>query len=126
MNDVNTAAGTRRKHRDEDLPCGNLRSDLDSSVPDALLALCGDASAHDRIDDRPSRLVADRPASRQIRIRTSSKVVCVSVKDGVAAYDVRGKGREDVKVVVLDERVVGARSRHLELPVTTYMKDRGQ
>lgn len=124
MNDVNIAAVKRQEHRNGDLPGGNLRSDLDSSVPNALLSLCGDTSAHDRVDDRPKRLVADRPARCQIRVRTSSKVVCVSVKDSVATYDVRGEGREDVKVVVFDERVVGARSRHLELPVPIYERSR--
>lgn len=106
-----------RGAKKESVPRRKLSTDFDAAVLDALLALGGEARAHDGIDNGAGGAVADHATRREIRVCTACQVVRVTVEDSVRADNIRSERGEEVQLIVLDEGIVRRRCRHLELAV---------
>ena len=109
----------RSEARKDSAPPRKLRPNFNAAVLDVLPTLSSQARAHDWIDNGAGSAVADHPASCEICVRAACEVERVTIEDSVCANNIRCEGREQVKLVVLDECIIRRCRRHLELAIPT-------
>ena len=78
---------------------------------------CGQPSTLDGVDDGAGGGIADDTAGFPVLVSAPGEVIGITVEDGVPADGIRSQGRDNVQFSVLDERVGGRISRHLEFIV---------
>lgn len=119
-------------------PIRHFRSNLHPPKLDASAVLGGNTRALDRVNDRPSRDIADGAAGTIIGIRiehalsflndvptvsagdvegAAGDVVYGAVKDGLHSDIVRGESGHDIEIAVLNVGVVARVGGHFEFAV---------
>jgi hypothetical protein len=101
-------AKTEGEHEtNSSIPAGNLGSDFYLPELNVVTLACGQTSTLNRVDDGASSGIADDAAGFPVLIRAASKVIRITVENGISPDYVRGQGRHDVQLSIFDEGVGG-------------------